>query len=100
MLPAPGLVSLSLAFLLIPPFTVTFQVQSDTLEVVVVVGSDAVLPCTLSPPSSADRLEIRWFYNLFHTVLYLLKNGREDRQQQSVQYRNRAWVRSGPKTGN
>ncbi|XP_041428767.1 butyrophilin subfamily 1 member A1 isoform X2 [Xenopus laevis] len=81
--------------------TAKFQVQTKDKELVVSVGSDVELPCTISPPSpNAVGLEVRWFHTLFHTVVYLLKDGREDRQQQRNEYRERAFLKSGPQTGN
>ncbi|KAE8585013.1 hypothetical protein XENTR_v10021196 [Xenopus tropicalis] len=85
---------------LIPAASAKFQVEAKDKELVVAVGSDVELPCTLSPPSSAVGLEVRWFHTVFHSVVYLLKDGREDRQQQNTEYRERAFLKSGPQTGN
>uniref|UniRef100_A0A803K3D8 Butyrophilin subfamily 1 member A1 n=2 Tax=Xenopus tropicalis TaxID=8364 RepID=A0A803K3D8_XENTR len=85
---------------LIPAASAKFQVEAKDKELVVAVGSDVELPCTLSPPSSAVGLEVRWFHTVFHSVVYLLKDGREDREQQKSEYRDRAFLKSGPQTGN
>ncbi|OCT67801.1 butyrophilin subfamily 1 member A1 [Xenopus laevis] len=77
-----------------------FHVQTQDKVLTAAVGSDVVLPCTLSPPSSAVGLEVRWFHTVFHSVVYLLKDGREDREQQKSEYHDRAFLKSGPLTGN
>ncbi|XP_053330058.1 butyrophilin subfamily 1 member A1-like [Spea bombifrons] len=79
---------------------VVFRVLSHDTLLVAEVGSDVVLPCTLSPPLSPVGLEVRWFHNLYHSVVFLMKDGKEDRQQQSAEYRGRAYLQAGPDAGN
>ncbi|XP_053330059.1 butyrophilin subfamily 1 member A1-like [Spea bombifrons] len=75
-----------------------FQVKSQS-ALVAEVGSDAVLPCTLSPPLSLLGLEVRWFRTLYHSVVVLLKDGREEKEQQVTEYRGRASLRGCPEVG-
>ncbi|KAM4642750.1 butyrophilin subfamily 1 member A1-like [Discoglossus pictus] len=93
-----ALVYFSLTFLA-PAVSVTFQVQTQGTELVAEVGSDVRLPCTLSPPLGAFNLEVRWFRTLFYSPVFLLVNGREDKEQQSTEYRGRASLQAGPETG-
>ncbi|XP_063287681.1 butyrophilin subfamily 2 member A2-like [Pelobates fuscus] len=76
-----------------------FQVTSKSRLGVVVVGTDAVLPCTLSPPSSPLELEVRWFKNLYTSVVFMLKKGNEEKEQLMPDYRGRTSLQAGPQTG-
>ncbi|KAM4696177.1 butyrophilin subfamily 1 member A1-like [Rhinophrynus dorsalis] len=75
------------------------QVKTQDKVLVAAVGSEIHLPCTLSPPLSPDGLEVRWFHTVFHSPAFLMKDGREDRQQQNVEYRGRVSLQAGPQTG-
>ncbi|XP_018419676.1 PREDICTED: butyrophilin subfamily 1 member A1-like [Nanorana parkeri] len=77
-----------------------FQIHTQPNSLVAAVGSDVILPCTITPPLPAAGLEVRWFHDLYHNIAFLLKEGREDRQQQSVDYRGRAFMLAGPDKGN
>ncbi|XP_053577841.1 butyrophilin subfamily 1 member A1 [Bombina bombina] len=87
-----------LGIILIPAVSAKFQVQSEE-KLVAAVGSDILLPCNLSPPLNRTGLEIRWFYNLFHSIVFLMREGREERQDQIAEFRGRAFLRDGPETG-
>ncbi|XP_053577840.1 butyrophilin subfamily 2 member A2 isoform X2 [Bombina bombina] len=87
-----------LGIILIPAASAKFQVQSEE-KLVAAVGSDILLPCNLSPPLNRTGLEIRWFYNLFHSIVFLMREGREERQDQIAEFRGRAFLRDGPETG-
>ncbi|XP_063794372.1 butyrophilin subfamily 2 member A2-like [Pseudophryne corroboree] len=67
-----------------------FQVESQDRTLVAEVGSDAFLHCTLSPPLGLTGLTVHWFRSLFHSTVLLLKNGKEERDQQSAEYSGRA----------
>ncbi|XP_075042477.1 butyrophilin subfamily 1 member A1-like [Mixophyes fleayi] len=89
-----------LCLALVPAAAAQFRVHSQDEALVAAVGSDVLLPCTVSPPLSAVGLAVRWFHNQAHIVAFLLKDGREDRQQQSADYRGRAFIEAGPDSGN
>ncbi|XP_053577835.1 butyrophilin subfamily 1 member A1 isoform X1 [Bombina bombina] len=85
--------------LMAPPVTVEFQVQSQEGVLVAEVGSDVILPCKTSQPLSAVGLEVRWFQTLFHSPVFLMIDGREEKEQQNTDFRGRASLLSGPDTG-
>uniref|UniRef100_A0A8C5WIL1 Uncharacterized protein n=1 Tax=Leptobrachium leishanense TaxID=445787 RepID=A0A8C5WIL1_9ANUR len=89
-----------LTIVLTPVTAALFQVSTQDKFLVAEVGSDISLPCTLTPPQSPDGLDVRWFHNLFHQLVFILRDGREDRQQQNEEYRGRASLPTGPDTGN
>ncbi|KAM8952793.1 butyrophilin subfamily 1 member A1-like [Pelodytes ibericus] len=93
-------VLLCLTVILTSTVAALFQVLSQDKLLVAEVGSNINLPCILSPPLRGIGLEVRWFHNLFHSVVFLLKDGREDRQQQKADYRGRTLLQDGPDTGN
>lgn len=84
-----------------PLFTVVmllagkFQVQSPDSRQVVEVGSDAILQCSLSPPLGPAGLQVHWFRSMFHSTVFLMKNGKEEKDQQSNEYVGRASLRNG-----
>ncbi|XP_056397121.1 butyrophilin subfamily 1 member A1-like isoform X2 [Hyla sarda] len=90
----------ALILLLIPAASGRFQVQSPVKELVAEVGSDVLLPCTLTPGLPESGLEVRWFHNLFNNVVFMLKDGIEGRQQQSANYRGRTSMKEKPASGN
>ncbi|KAM3910659.1 butyrophilin subfamily 1 member A1-like [Leptodactylus fuscus] len=85
---------------LVPAVSGRFQVQTPVTELVSEVGSDILLPCTLTPGLAAAGLEVRWFHKIFHNVVFLLQDGIEGRQQQSADYRARVLMEKGPISGN
>ncbi|CAI9603996.1 unnamed protein product [Staurois parvus] len=85
---------------LVSAATAQFLIDIQQKFMVTAVGSDILLPCTVTPPLSGVGLEVRWFHDLFHNVAFLLKDGNEDRQQQSPDYRGRAFMLAGPDKGN
>ncbi|MBN3320081.1 BT2A2 protein, partial [Atractosteus spatula] len=64
-----------------------FQVHGPAVPVFVFPGEDAVLPCYLSPASSAEDLEIRWFREDYYNPVCLYELGI---QRQNPAYRDRA----------
>ncbi|OCT67803.1 butyrophilin subfamily 1 member A1 [Xenopus laevis] len=89
---------LCLIFLL-PTLSGQFHVTSPNEQLVAELGSSVSLPCTLSPPLSADGLEVRWFHTIYSPHVYLLKDGKEDKEQQRAEYRGRVSLLNGPDTG-
>ncbi|XP_074873198.1 butyrophilin subfamily 1 member A1-like isoform X2 [Carettochelys insculpta] len=53
------------------------------------VGEDAVLPCHLSPPMSAEDMEVRWFRSEFSSPVHLYRYGQDQFDQQMPEYRGR-----------
>ncbi|XP_077340904.1 butyrophilin subfamily 1 member A1-like isoform X2 [Lithobates pipiens] len=84
---------------LVSAATAKFHIHTQQKLLVAAVGSDAILPCTVTPPLPGVGLEVRWFRDLYHNVAFLLKDGNEDRQQQSPDYRGRAFMPAGPDKG-
>ncbi|XP_069602317.1 butyrophilin subfamily 1 member A1-like isoform X1 [Ranitomeya imitator] len=94
------LLSLLASLLLLPAASGHFEVHSPSKELVAEVGSNVLLPCTLTPVLPEAELEVRWFHNLFTNIVFLLKDGIEDRQHQSPAYRGRAFMKERPTSGN
>ncbi|XP_044161584.1 butyrophilin subfamily 1 member A1-like [Bufo gargarizans] len=90
----------SLVLLLVPAASGQFLVHAPVKELVAEVGSDILLPCTLTPKLAEAGLEVRWFHKLFTNIVFLLKDGTEGRQQQSPRYRGRASMNERSTTGN
>ncbi|XP_053552754.1 LOW QUALITY PROTEIN: butyrophilin subfamily 1 member A1-like [Bombina bombina] len=85
-----------LGIILIPAASASFRCSQRKL--VAAVGSDILLPCNLSTPLNRTGLEIRWFYNLFHSLVFLMrKEGKKDRIRLQ-RFRGRAFLRDGPET--
>ncbi|XP_040180934.1 butyrophilin subfamily 1 member A1-like isoform X3 [Rana temporaria] len=72
-----------------------FQVQSPDSKQVVEVGSDAILQCSLSPPLGPAGLQVHWFRSMFYSTVFLMKNGKKEKDQQSTEYVGRASLRNG-----
>ncbi|XP_027623485.1 butyrophilin subfamily 3 member A2-like [Tupaia chinensis] len=61
--------------------------------VVVVLGRDATLPCSLSPPMSAVTMDLRWFcteFSEFSEVVLSFRDQQEQKEEQLAQYAERA----------
>ncbi|XP_069841601.1 butyrophilin subfamily 1 member A1-like isoform X2 [Dendropsophus ebraccatus] len=90
----------ALVLLLLPTASGRFQVHSPVKGLVAEVGSDVLLPCTLTPGLPDLGLQVRWFHNIYSTIVFMLKDGSEERQQQSADYRGRAFMKEKPISGN
>ncbi|XP_031746630.1 selection and upkeep of intraepithelial T-cells protein 2, partial [Xenopus tropicalis] len=67
---------------------IRFQVSS-TPSVSVALGSDVLLPCTLTPEKNGEKMEIRWFKKIFQPYVHLYINGKDDYTAQMPQFANR-----------
>uniref|UniRef100_A0A8C1TTN5 B30.2/SPRY domain-containing protein n=1 Tax=Cyprinus carpio TaxID=7962 RepID=A0A8C1TTN5_CYPCA len=71
-----------------------FQIQilslSLSLSLMSHVGSTVILPCWISPPESAEALEIRWYRNDQFNNPVLLYNYGKIQDDQEEPYRNRS----------
>ncbi|XP_029440394.1 butyrophilin subfamily 1 member A1-like [Rhinatrema bivittatum] len=66
-----------------------FKVIGPDGPVVAVLGGDAELPCRLSPPLSAEHMQVRWFRSRFKSVVHLYENGTDQNERQIPEYRGR-----------
>ncbi|XP_029441657.1 butyrophilin subfamily 1 member A1-like [Rhinatrema bivittatum] len=66
-----------------------FKVIGPDRPVVAVLGGDAELPCRLSPPLSAEYMQVRWFRMGFDAVVHLYENGVDQNKQQIPEYDGR-----------
>ncbi|XP_031746629.1 selection and upkeep of intraepithelial T-cells protein 2 isoform X2 [Xenopus tropicalis] len=68
--------------------SVRFQVSSIP-SVSVALGSDVLLPCTLTPEKNGEKMEIRWFRFRYQPYVHLYINGKDDYTAQMPQFANR-----------
>ncbi|XP_031746633.1 selection and upkeep of intraepithelial T-cells protein 2-like isoform X2 [Xenopus tropicalis] len=68
--------------------SVRFKVSSIP-SVSVALGSDVVLPCTLTPEKNGEEMEIRWFKKIYQPYAHLYMNGKDDYTAQMPQFANR-----------
>ncbi|KAL1784574.1 butyrophilin subfamily 1 member A1 [Sigmodon hispidus] len=91
---AAGRVSSSLVPSKLPTMNsaVPFDVIAPQEPVLALVGSDAELTCHFSPNVSAEHMELRWFRQTKSPAVLLYQSGREQEDQQMIEYRGRATV--------
>ncbi|XP_051009529.1 butyrophilin-like protein 1 [Acomys russatus] len=69
-----------------------FSVMGPTGPIVALLGTDATLPCQLSPQQSAAQMHVRWYRDqLTHTVL-TFHSGQEQGEVQMPEYQGRTQV--------
>ncbi|XP_071074835.1 butyrophilin-like protein 3 [Dasypus novemcinctus] len=73
---------------LFPP-TGQWQVIGPNKPVQALVGEDTVFSCFLSPGTSAEAMEVRFFRNQFSTVVHLYRNGKDLDDMQVPTYQGR-----------
>ncbi|XP_025051495.1 butyrophilin subfamily 1 member A1-like, partial [Alligator sinensis] len=83
--PSPSFASRFLCILLL--LAVTFRVNGPNHPVTALVGTDALLPCHLSPSVSAAEMEALWFQFRYSEVVHLYRGGRDQPDKQIAQYR-------------
>ncbi|XP_066215932.1 butyrophilin subfamily 1 member A1-like [Saccopteryx leptura] len=66
-----------------------FAVIGPAEPIVAMLGGEAVLPCRLAPPQSAERLELRWFRGRFSDAVVAYERGAEQEDQQLAEFRGR-----------
>ncbi|XP_029441665.1 butyrophilin subfamily 1 member A1-like [Rhinatrema bivittatum] len=66
-----------------------YKVIGPDQPVVAVLGGDAELPCRLSPPLSAQHMQVRWFRSRFDSLVHLYENGKDQNEEQIPEYRGR-----------
>nr|XP_020142927.1 butyrophilin-like protein 1 [Microcebus murinus] len=72
-----------------------FLVIGPWEPVVAVLGGDATLPCSLSPASSAEDMELRWFRGRFSDAVLVYRNRREQSAELMAQYAGRTSLVTG-----
>ncbi|XP_075768809.1 butyrophilin subfamily 1 member A1-like isoform X2 [Pelodiscus sinensis] len=53
------------------------------------VGGEAILPCHLSPRTSAQAMEVRWYRSQFSPVVHLYHDGQDQYEKQMQEYQGR-----------
>ncbi|XP_019575574.2 butyrophilin-like protein 3 [Rhinolophus sinicus] len=66
-----------------------WKVMGPHKPVQVVVGEDAVFSCFLSPKTSAEAMEVRFFRDQFHAVVHLYREGKDQHNMQMPAYQGR-----------
>uniref|UniRef100_A0A8C6RGI6 Butyrophilin subfamily 1 member A1-like n=1 Tax=Nannospalax galili TaxID=1026970 RepID=A0A8C6RGI6_NANGA len=69
--------------------TQKFRVVGPSEPIVVVLGEEATLPCSLSPALSVEDMELRWFRTKFTEAVFVYRNGREQKEEQLAAYAGR-----------
>ncbi|XP_049620739.1 butyrophilin-like protein 1, partial [Suncus etruscus] len=66
-----------------------FSVKGPTEPVMVLLGTDATLPCQLSPEQSAAHMHIWWNRSQLSSTVLMYQNGQEQDGEQMLEYRGR-----------
>ncbi|XP_021485876.1 butyrophilin-like protein 1 [Meriones unguiculatus] len=66
-----------------------FSVMGPAEPVMALLGTDATLPCQLSPEQSAAHMDIRWYRPRLTPAALVFSNGQEQGEQQMPEYRGR-----------
>ena len=66
--------------------TEEFFVTGPSDPIVAVLGGDTVLPCRVSPPISAEDMELRWFRSKFSEAVFIYQNRVERNGEQIARY--------------
>ncbi|XP_037356672.1 butyrophilin-like protein 3 [Talpa occidentalis] len=66
-----------------------WQVIGPDKSVKVLVGEDTVFSCFLSPETSAEAMEVRFFRNQFSSVVHLYRDGQDQDDMQLPDFRGR-----------
>lgn len=63
--------------------------KGPTEPVMVLLGTDATLPCRLSPVQSAAHMHIWWYRSQLSSTVLVYQNGQEQDGEQMLEYRGR-----------
>ncbi|XP_038259632.1 butyrophilin subfamily 1 member A1-like isoform X2 [Dermochelys coriacea] len=74
---------------IVPSDSVNFKVVSPAQLLMVSVGEDVLLPCHLSPRMNAEDMEVRWFRSNFPEVIHLYQDGKDQPEQQILEFQGR-----------
>ena len=73
----------------LPSSTENWTVTIPARHLVATVGGHAELSCQLSPPQSAERMEVRWFRGDNSKLVHLYRDGHEVNGEAAPEYVNR-----------
>ncbi|XP_067412252.1 butyrophilin subfamily 1 member A1-like [Emydura macquarii macquarii] len=77
-----------------------FTVIGPGHPVTAVVDEDILLPCHLSPPMSAEIMEVRWFRSHFSSLVHLYRKGKDQTEDQMPEYLRRTeFLKDGIRNG-
>ncbi|CAM5158199.1 unnamed protein product [Eretmochelys imbricata] len=77
-----------------------FTVIGPDQPVTAIVGEDIVLPCHLSPPMSAEDMEVRWFRSHYSLLVHRYRNGKDQIEYQMPEYTGRTeFLKDGIRNG-
>ncbi|XP_077626780.1 butyrophilin-like protein 1 [Crocuta crocuta] len=66
-----------------------FSVKGPVEPTIVLLGTDATLPCQLTPEQSAAHMHIRWYRAQLSPAVFVYQNGQEQYGEQMLEYRGR-----------
>ncbi|XP_075835657.1 butyrophilin subfamily 3 member A2-like [Microtus pennsylvanicus] len=78
-----------LAQLLTRVSTEQFRVLGPSDPIVAAPGGEAILPCSLSPAMSVEKMELRWFRSRFSEAVFVYRDQQEQKQEQMAEYSGR-----------
>ncbi|KAM7319227.1 hypothetical protein ACRRTK_022339 [Alexandromys fortis] len=78
-----------LAQLLTRASTEQFRVLGPSDPIVAAPGGEAILPCSLSPAVSVEKMELRWFRSRFSEAVFVYRDQQEQKQEQMAEYSGR-----------
>ncbi|XP_041490379.1 LOW QUALITY PROTEIN: butyrophilin subfamily 3 member A1-like [Microtus oregoni] len=78
-----------LAQLLTRASTEQFRVLGPSDTIVAAPGGEAILPCSLSPAMSVEKMELRWFRSKFSEAVFVYRDQQEQKQEQMAEYSGR-----------
>ncbi|KAM9120067.1 butyrophilin subfamily 1 member A1-like [Pangshura tecta] len=77
-----------------------FTVIAPDQPVIAIVGEDIVLPCHLSPPMSAENMEVRWFRSDDSFLVHRYRDGKDETEFQMPEYKGRTeFLKDGIRNG-
>ncbi|XP_044837952.1 butyrophilin subfamily 1 member A1-like [Mauremys mutica] len=81
-------------------FTAQFTVIGPGQPVIAIVGEDIVLPCHLSPPMSAENMDVRWFRSDDSFLVHRYRDGKDQTEFQMPEYKGRTeFLKDGIRNG-
>ncbi|XP_065271854.1 butyrophilin subfamily 1 member A1-like [Emys orbicularis] len=77
-----------------------FTVIGPDQPVTAIVGEDIVLPCHLSPPMSAENMEVRWSRSDYSSFVHRYRDGKDQTEYQLPEYSGRTeFLKDGIRNG-
>nr|XP_020010341.1 butyrophilin subfamily 1 member A1-like [Castor canadensis] len=69
--------------------TEEFLVLGPSDPLVAVLDGDVTLPCSVSPITNVENMELRWFRTKFSEAVFIYQNQREQNEEQMAEYAGR-----------